>query len=172
MSDPIEDKQHRKEFMASRARRFHGLVIAGVFFVAGIASFLFGSDQIADAEQIGLVCVAIALGVAIYVVRTNSDPEVGMVLDDDGLWFRDWGLPAVPWRYIADAYPIGARLRPMICVEIVNSDVFFSGLDQTTQQRARGNPLVRPPQLKVRNGSLDAALNEIVAAIRANCNRS
>ena len=158
--------------MISRTKRLHGLVIATVFFVVGIVSFIVGDAQLADAEQIGLISLVIAAAVVIYVLRTTSSPKVGMVLDDNGLWFRDWDLPPVPWRYVADAYPIGARLRPMICIEMEDADTYFDGLDQATRQRAQRNPLVRPPQLKIRNSILDVPLSDVVAAVKEGRNRA
>ena len=87
-------------------------VIAAVFLVAGVVFFVLTDARIADAQQIGPICVAIAMGVAICVLRTTSKPEIGMVRDDNGLWFRDRGLPPAPRLRVADAYPIGVRPRP------------------------------------------------------------
>ena len=151
------------EFQVSRRKRLHGLLIAGIFTVVGVGVIL-GDDS--DGLMIGLVSLALAAAVVVYVARTAWNPGVGMVLDDRGLWFRDWGLPPVPWRHVGDAYTVGIRLRPLIRVELKDADAFIAGLDAAARRRCRGNPLIRPPRLMIPDGALDAALGDIVAAIR------
>jgi len=154
------------EFQVSRRKRLHGLVIAGVFAAVGVGAILGAGPGLPDGRMIGLVSLALAAAVVVYVARTAWNPGVGMVLDDRGLWFRDWGLPPVPWHHVGDAHTVGIRLRPLVCVELKDSDAFIAGLDEAVRRGCRGNPLVRPPRLMVPNGALDAPLGDIVAAIR------
>ena len=153
-------------FRVSRAKRLHGLVIAGVLAAVGLLAMFAAGPALPDGQLIGLVNLALAGGVVVYVLRTAWNPGVGMVLDDDGLWFRDWGLPPVPWRHVHGAYMTGIRLRPLLCVELGDADVFLGQIDAATRRRCRNNPLVRPPRLMVPNGALDAPLTDVMAAIR------
>ncbi len=153
------------EFQASRRKRLHGLLIAGIFTVVGVGAILGDGSWLADGLMIGLVNLALAAAVVVYVARTAWNPGVGMVLDDRGLWFRDWDLPPVPWRHVGDITTVGIRLRPLICVELKDSDAFIAGLDEAARRRCRGNPLIRLPRLMVPNGALDAPLGDVVAAI-------
>ncbi len=154
------------EFQVSRRKRLHGLLIAGIFTVVGVGAILGDGSWLADGLMIGLVNLALAAAVVVYVARTAWNPGVGMVLDDRGLWFRDWGLPPVPWRHVGDATTVGIRLRPLIRIELKDFDAFIAGLDEAARRRCRGNPLIRPPRLMIPNGALDAPLGDIVAAIR------
>lgn len=154
------------EFQVSRRQRLHGLLIAGIFTVVGVGAILGDGSWLADGLMIGLVNLTLAAAVVAYVARTAWNPGVGMVLDDRGLWFRDWGLPPVPWRHVGDVTAVGIRLRPLIRVEMKDWDAFIAGLDQAARRRCRGNPLIRPPRLMIPNGALDAPLDDIVAAIR------
>ncbi len=153
------------EFPVSRRKRLHGLLIAGIFTVVGVGAILGDGSWLADGRMIGLVNLALAAAVVVYVARTAWNPGVGMVLDDRGLWFRDWGLPPVPWRHVGDVHTVGIRLRPLIRVELKDPDAFIAGLDEAARRRCRGNPLIRPPRLMIPDGAPDAPLGDIVAAI-------
>ena len=112
-------------FRSSRAKRVHGLVIAGVLAAVGLLAMFAAGPALPDGQLIGLVNLALAGGVVVYSLRTHWSPGVGMVLDDDGLWFRDWGLPPVPWRHVRGAHMVGIRLRPLLCVELGDADAFL-----------------------------------------------
>ena len=154
-------------FRVSRAKRLHGLVIAGVLAAVGLLAMFAAGPALPDGQLIGLVNLALAGGVVVYVLRTAWNPGVGMVLDDDGVWFRDWDLPPVPWRHVANAHTAGIRLRPLVHVELHDAETFFARVDADARKPRRANPLVRPTRLTVPNGALDAPLTDIVEAIRA-----
>ena len=153
-------------FRFSRAKRVHGLVIAGVLAAVGLLALFAAGPALPDGGLIGLVNLALASGVVVYVLRTAWNPGVGMVLDDDGVWFRDWDLPPVPWRHVANAHTAGIRLRPLVHVELHDAETFFARVDAAARKPRRANTLVRRTRLIVPNGALDAPLNDIVAAIR------
>ncbi len=153
-------------FRSSRAKRVHGLVIAGVLAAVGLLAMFAAGPALPDGQLIGLVNLALAGGVVVYVLRSAWNPGVGMVLDDNGVWFRDWDLPPVPWRHIANAHAAGIRLRPLVHVELHDAETFFARVDAGARKRRRANPLVRPTRLTVPNGALDAPLTDIVEAIR------
>jgi hypothetical protein len=159
----------RREFRVSSTKRLHGLVIAGVFAVVGIGALVAAGTALPDGEMVGAVNLALAIGIALYVLRTTGNPGVGMVLDDDGIWFRDWNLPPVPWRHIAGVRIAGIRIRTLVYIELVDAEAFFAHVDESSQTPRSTNPLVRDSRLMVPNGALDAPLTDVVAAIREAC---
>ena len=164
--DPKDDAGAGIAFGVSRARRTHGLLIAGVLAAAGFAALVFAGPGLPDGEIIGVVNLALAGGVAVYVLRATRDPGVGMVLDDEGVWFSDWALPPVPWRHVQGARVAGSRLRPLLYVELRDPEIFFARVDDAARAPRRANPLVRETRLLVPNGALDAPLGKVAAAIR------
>ena len=153
-------------FRSSRAKRVHGLVIAGVLAVVGLLAMFAAGPGLPDGGLIGAVALVLAGGVVVYVLRTAWNPGVGMVLDDNGVWFGDWDLPPVPWLHVANAHTAGIRLRPLVHVELHDAETFFARVDAAARTPRRANPLVRPTRLIVPNGALDAPLADIVEAIR------
>ncbi len=156
----------RTEFRTSRAKRVHGLLIAGVLALVGLGALIAAGPVVPDGRLIGAINLALAGGVAVYVLRTASNSSLDMVLDDDGIWFRDWNLPPVPWRHVVDASAAGSHLRPMIRVKLREAEFFFAQLDETAPKRRRANPLVHATDLMVPGNALDAPLDDILAAIR------
>ena len=155
-----------REFWVSPDRLRHGLVLAGVIAAFGLGILLFAGSAVADAPIIGAVLLVLAAGVAAFVLRTARDPEPRMVLGADGVWFRDWGLPTVPWPSVSKIHSVGIRIQPFVCVEVDDWEELTATLDDATRARCRSNRLVRWPRLMVPNGALDASFDEILAALR------
>ena len=155
-----------REFWVSPDRLRHGLVLAGVIAAFGLGILLFAGSSVADAPLIGAVLLVLAAGVAAFVLRTARDPEPRMVLGADGVWFRDWGLPTVPWPSVARIHSVGIRVQPFVCVEVDGWEELAAALDDATRARCRSNRLIRWPRLMVPNGALDASFDEILAALR------
>ena len=155
-----------REFRVSPDRMRHGLVLAGVIAAIGLGIMLFAGPSVADAPLIGMISLALGAGVAVYVVRAARDPAPRLVLAADGVWFRDWGLPPVPWRNVARVTSAGSRISSFICVEVDDWEEFAATLDDATRARCRSNRLVRSPRLMVPNGAIDASFNEVLVALR------
>ena len=155
-----------REFRVSPARLRHGLVLAGVIAAIGLGIALFAGPSVADAPLIGAVSLVLAAGIAAFALRAARDPAPRLVLAADGVWFRDWGLPPVPWRNVARVTSVGSRFNPFICVEVDDWEEFAATLDDATRARCRSNRLVRWPRLMVPNGAVDASFDEILAALR------
>ena len=137
--DPKDDAGAGIAFGVSRAKRTHGLLIAGVLAAAGFAALVFAGPGLPDGEIIGVVNLALAGGVAVYVLRATRDPGVGMVLDNEGVWFGDWALPPVSWRHVEGARVAGSRLRPLLYVELRDPKIFSRA--STTPRGRRGAPI-------------------------------
>lgn len=163
---PIESDFPRREFRAAPARLHHGLLIAGLLAAIGIGILAFAGSVVADGPMIAAVSLALAAAVAFHAVRAALDPRPRMVLDADGLWFRDWRLPPIPWHRIAGVSTAGSRLQPYVCIELNDVDGFVGALDERTRRRCRSNRLIRWPRLMVPNHAIDASFEEVLGALR------
>ena len=155
-----------RAFRGSSARRVHGLLIAGLLAVVGIIALAAAGPALPDGELIGLVNLVLAGAVAVYVVRTAWRPGIELLLDDDGVWFRGWDLPPVPWRHVAEARIAGSRIRTLLYLELDDPEALFAAIDAMAGKRRAANSLVRATRLLIPNSALDAPLDEVVEAIR------
>ncbi len=167
MNDEPKQPPATVTFGVSPGKRTHGMVIAGLLAASGVVSLIAAGPSVPDGETIGLVALALAAVVFFHVRRTTSTTGPAMVLDGDGIWFREWGMDAVPWRFIAGVRMAGNRLRPLIYIELDNSADLFAHMEASSGTRPSLGPLVRGGRLVVPNSALDAPLNEVAVAIRA-----
>ena len=154
-------------FGVSPGKRTHGMVIAGLLAVSGVVALVAAGPALPDGEMIGLGNLALAAIIFLYVRRTTSAAGPGMVLDGDGIWFREWDMPAVPWRFVAGSRMAGNRLRPLIYIELDENQDLFSHMEAVGEASPAISPLVRRGRLIVPNGALDTPLNEVAVAIRS-----
>lgn len=164
--------QHTRKFRVSRTKLQHGYLLAGVLAAIGLVMLALSGPSIPDGQLIGLIPLGLAAIVLISVIRTARDPRPRMVLDSEGVWYRDWGLPVVPWPQVERAHITGSRLLGSISLELRDPDALLAGLDEATRAKIKSNSLVRLPRLMVPNGALDASPNDIVAAIRGGLARA
>ena len=155
-----------RAFRGSSARRVHGLLIAGLLAVVGVIALFSAGPGLPDGELIGALNLVLAGGVAVYVVRTAWHPGIDLVLDDDGIWFRGWDLPPVPWRHVAQARIAGSRIRTLLYVELDDPEALFAAIDAAAGKRRTANALVRTTRLLIPNSALDTPLAEVAEAIR------
>ena len=149
----------------------HATIIAGLLMVIGLGSFFMGENYVPDHVLVGIVCGGIAVAV-IIVNRGAWSIAVALTIDEDGLWYRDWKLPVVPWRHVAKAYSTGIRLRPLLRIDLADAEVFFSGLDQNRQRQLRGNSLVKADHLLIPDGAVEMPIVKIVPIINASASRA
>ncbi len=145
-------------FTASPGKRRHGLIISGLLAVVGIVAMI---SSIADGMMIGAAALAMAALFALHVLRTTGDSDAVMTIDGDGVWFRDWDLPKVPWRHIGGIHVAGIRLRLLIHMDLIDGEDFFAAIDKPPT-----NPLVRPTRLVAPGGAFDAPIGDVVVALR------
>ena len=149
-------------FAASPAKRRHGLIIAGLLTAVGVIALLLAGPALPDGVMIGAIALALAAGFAVHVLRATGATDVVLTIDGDGVWFRDWGLPKVPWRHVAGIHVAGIRLRLLIHIDLIDGEAFFAGLDKAQ----RANPLVKPDRLVAPGGAFDAPIGDVVVALR------
>lgn len=162
----------RHEFRVSRTRLQHGVLLAVVLGAIGIASLVLAGPTLPDGQLLGVINLALAAGVLAYVGYTARDARPRLVLDRDGIWYRDWGIGPIPWRQIASAHIGGARINAHLAIELRDPDALLARLDETARRKLKRNRLARLPQLTIPNGALDASLDEILAAIRSYLDRA
>ena len=157
----------RREFRTSRARVQHGILLGAVLTVIGLGSLFFGGSSVPDAELVGAVVLVLAAGVLIVVVRGARDTRPRMVVDRDGVWFRDWGIETVSWAAIDAVYTSGSRLQAFITLSLRDPEGFLNALPEAERARLTSNRLFRRPELRIPHNALDAPLDEVLAALRS-----
>lgn len=157
----------RKEFRASRIRVEHGLLLGAVLALIGLGTVLFAGTAVRDAELVGGVVLALSAVMLVVTWRNARDTRARMVLDSDGVWFRDWNIHRVPWAALDDAYTSGSRLQAFVALHLHDPDGFLAGLPEAERKSLRTNRLARMPELRIPHGTLDAPLDEVLTAIQA-----
>ena len=152
---------HQIAFSGSAGKRRHGLIIVGLLSLVGVVAMI---SNVPDGLMIGGGALVIAAGFAVHVLRSTDNPGAVLTIDKDGVWFRDWGLPKVPWRYVAGIHVSGIRLHLLIRIDLIDGAAFLAGLD-AGQRRAASN-LVRPNRLIAPGGAFDAPMGDVVMALR------
>ena len=148
-------------FAGSTGKRRHGLIIVGLLSLVGVVSMVSG---VADGMVIGGVALALAAGFAVHVLRSTGDSGAVLTIDGEGVWFRDWELPKVPWRHVGGIHVVGIRLRLLIQIDLIDGAAFLAGLDEA--QRRPANPLVRPDRLVAPGSAFDVPIGDVVVALR------
>ena len=157
----------RNEFRGSRARVQHGILLAAVLAVIGLGSLFFGAPSVPDAELVGAVVLVMAAGVLIVIMRSARDTRPRLVLDRNGVWFRDWEIAAVSWMAIDAVYTGGSRLQAFITLSLQDPEGFLNALPPAERARLKSNRLYRRPELRIPHNALDAPFDEILAALRS-----
>ena len=149
----------------SRSRRVHSVIVAGVLGVIGGGVFFFGEGHIQDYEMVGFFCWGLIV-VNFYFSRKFWKKGVALTVDQKGMWYCDWNLPTVPWRYIRTVCSSGNRMRPLLRVDLLEEESFFASLDNDIIGKLRGNVLVKPDCLLIPVGNLETPTPEITSFIR------
>ena len=157
----------RREFRASRTRVQHGILLGAVLALIGMGTLLFAGPAVRDAELVGAVALVMSVVMLVVSWRSARDTRARMVLDSDGIWFRDWAVRAVPWAAFGDAYTSGSRLQAFAALRLHDPDGFLAGLPEAERKSLGANRLARMPELRIPHGALDAPLDVVLAAIKA-----
>ena len=94
-----------------------------------------------------------------------------MTVSGAGVWYKDWKLPVIPWRHVGRAYSTGIRLRPLLRIDLVDAEGFFSDLDDASLRKLDGHTLVKSDYLLIPNGILEIPISEIATIINAAAKR-
>jgi len=91
-----------------------------------------------------------------------------LVIDPEGLWYRDWKIGKVAWTQVAGASLGGSRLMGLVVLRLCDPAGFVAALSQAERDSLRSNRLVRLPELRIPNGALETSLEDILVTIREN----
>ncbi len=156
-----------REFRAAQTKVRSGVLLGAVLAAIGLAVMTFGASSISNAERIGAVILALAAVVLAVVLRGALDRRARLVLDEGGVWYRDWGIGTVPWREIAHASLGGTRTKTYVGIELRDTASFLAGLTASERKHLHHNRLVRLPVLQVPQGALDATLDEVLVVVQS-----
>ena len=160
----MAEPSHQLTFAASPGKRRHGLIIAGLLAAVGVIALIAAGPGLPDGVMIGVVALVLAAGFAVHVLRSTGAADAVLTIDSEGVWFRDWNLPKVPWRHVAGIHVAGIRLHLLIHIDLIDGEAFLAGLDGAPRRPA--NPLVRPDRLVAPGGAFDAPIGDVVVALR------
>jgi len=162
----------RQSYGIARSRIQHGFVLAAVLAVIGAWALCLADPTVTGGPVLGFVNLCLAAGIAFYNWRQAQDRQPRLVIDDRGVWFRDWALDPVHWRDIAGSLQTGGRLQAFFCIRLRDPDGFLAALPEERRSKAEKNPLIRPPLLKIPAHSVDADFPTLRAAIEEGLRRS
>ena len=158
---------YRLECRIARTRLQQGYFLGAVLVAIGIIIFLIGRQIIPDATLIALGHVAVGAGVIGYSLHLARDPRPRLVLDADGVWYRDWNTRPIPWGQIRAVGAAGSRMNSFVGIEVRDEQTLMHIIPPADRQKFKANRLVRLPKLFIPNNSVDLPFNELIAAIRA-----
>lgn len=138
-----------------------GYLLVGFMVVSGLALIFFLSDASEDANLIGMVNLAFAAVVFLMVRRSIATSSRLLVLNGDGVWFRDWKGPVIPWQLVADIELSGSRIKSSLNIALKDPEVVIAMLDAGDRAAFQKNPLVNLPVLKIPNGALAVPLEQV-----------
>ena len=159
MSNPISYTFHVKTF--------HGKVVGGILATVGVIALVVPEAVLADGMVIGIVMIGLAAGVLLRTVRMAADKRPRMIVNDAGIWHRDWGLDVVPWNEIKRVYMRGPRFKITFCVELKDPERFVANLPAEERSRLRSSPFFRLPVLRLPPTALDATMEEVLKALKS-----
>lgn len=161
------DSNYKLEYRISRTKLQQSYLLGGVLLAIGVLVFVIGQRAIPDATLIAIGHVVVGGGVIGYTWRQARDPRPRLVLDADGVWFRDWNTRTIPWSQIRGVSTAGSRLSSHVCIEVYDEETLLHIIPPGDRQKFRTNRLVRLPKLFIPNNSVDAPFAELVDAVRA-----
>lgn len=154
-------------FRLARTRSQHGLLLAAVLGLIGLAVLAVGEPTVPDAPLIGGLQLLIAAGISVSAIWMRRDRRPRLIVDGEGLWYHDWNLPKIPWAQVESVRMDGARVQGYVAVRLRDPEPFWAGLSEPERKRARGNRLLRDQELRILNGALDASLADVCETIRS-----
>lgn len=162
-----EDADYRLEYRISRTRVQQGYVLGGVLAAIGVAIFLIGREVIPDATLIAaghILAGGIVIGLALRQARDNR-PR--LVLDADGIWYRDWNARPVPWSLVSGVGTAGSRMSSFVSIEVRDEETLLHIMAPAERRELKKNRLVHLPRLFIPNHSVDVPFSRLLADIEA-----
>lgn len=156
-----------RTFLLSRTRVRHAFLLAAVLAAIGVVIALLDRDTVPNAGLVGTINLVLAAGVLAHAVYKARDRRPRLVLDHEGIWYRDWGIGKIAWPHVSDVYTGGSSLRAVVCVQLRDVEHLLDRLSHAERTGLRSNPLIRLPNLLIPDGALEGRFGDIAEAIRA-----
>ncbi len=145
----------------SRNKIQQGYLLAGFMAVSGLALMFYLNDASEDAALIGMINLGFAAVVFYMTRRSITKSSRLLVVNSDGVWFRDWKGPVIPWKQIANVEISGTRIKASVRLTLKDPEAVITLLDAADRTAFEKNPLINMPVLKIPNGTLAVSLEHI-----------
>lgn len=145
----------------ARNKTQQGYVLAILILGIGIAFMTILRDATPDAAMIGGINVVFAAVIAAMAYRTRLNGRRILVVNDEGVWFRDWRGPTIPWGEIASVDMEGVRLKAQVRLTLRDPERVLSMIDADKRSAFEKNPLVKLPQVIIPDNAVNAALPKV-----------
>lgn len=170
-SDSITGDFHYS-FRIAKSRIQHGFLLAAVLAAIGLAALFLADPAVTGGPLVGLFNLCLAAGVAFYNWRLVRDPQPRLLIDAQGIWFRDWALDPIPWAQVADTLQQGGRIQAFFCIRLRDAEALLAALPQDRRAAVARNRLIRPPLLMIPAHSVEADFPTLRAAIEEGLQQS
>ncbi len=142
-----------------------GYLLSGFLALVGL-SFIFCFDnESVDAAMIGYLQLGFAALVLAMAYRTSAQSKELLVIDNTGIWYRDWRIPVIPWAMISRASVAGSRIKASLDITIENPDQLLARLPENERKTFTRNTLVKLPAISIPDGAVSASLQDILVEI-------
>ncbi len=157
----------RLVYGASGGKRRNGFIIAAFLGVMGVIATLQSDGPEGDDGLIGGALILLGAAFAAWVWWSSRPSRSLLIMEPEGLWFRDWGDVQIPWEQIVEVYARGGRLRRFLCLKLREPDALVAQLPLPSRKSFTTSPLVKLPLLLIPYGAVDASPQELAAEIEA-----
>ena len=138
-----------------------GYLLAGFMALSGLALMFYLNEASEDATLIGMINLIFAAVVFYMTRRSITKSSRLLVLNSDGVWFRDWKGPVIPWQQIGNAELSGSRIKASVRITLKDPEAVMTLLDAADRTAFEKNPLINMPVLKIPNGALAVPLEQV-----------
>jgi hypothetical protein len=155
------------EFRISRTRLQQSYLLGALLIAIGSIVFLIGHRTIPDATLIAVAHLLIGGGVIAYGYRQAREGKARLILDPDGIWYRDWRTRPVPWQQVRSISAAGSRMNSFIAIEVRDAETLLHIIPAADRDKFKANRLVRLPKLFIPNNCVDAPFDELIKTMNA-----
>ena len=157
---------HAVEVGVGKSKSQHGLLLALLCTIAGLGVAFLAAETVPSRDWVAAILVGLGVGVGVHAWRRGRDSSPHLRIDDDGIWFREWGV-TVPWREVGRVYAAGSRVQTFVAIRIADPERFVSSLPPGQARRLRGHRLWKSPELRIPNGALAMSHGELLTALQS-----
>jgi len=166
MTDAFDSNETEWVCGISKNKIQQGYLLAGFMLVSGFALIFFLDSASEDAAMIGVVNIGFAALIFFMTRRSLANSRRLLVLNDDGIWYRDWKAPVIPWDQISYMEVGGSRIKAALLVALKDPETVIASIDASDRTNFEKNPLFNAPVLKIPNASLAVPLDQVLEKMK------